>query len=209
MWLSFYNPRGVGDVLMLVADDLARERTATETQANITRIFDSETNETVGYNIAHISDYFTINERGHVILNDEQLEQLNQRLYEFGFDPIELDRSPRLVAAKVMSVTPHPDSDHLSVTMTQVGADETLQIVCGAANVHEGMTTIAALPDAVMPNGQIIRPGSLRGVKSYGMLCSAYELGFDPEHQWRGIVDLATEYAPGTPLSADMLTINH
>ncbi|MDO4671091.1 MAG: DUF4479 and tRNA-binding domain-containing protein [Aerococcus sp.] len=201
MWLSFYNPKGVGDVLMLVNGDLPRERTATETQANITRIFDRETNETVGYNIDHISDYFAINGSGHVIMDDAQLEQLNQRLYEFGFDPIELDRSPRLVAAKVLKVTPHPDSDHLSITESQVAPDVVLQIVCGAANVHEGMTSIAALEGAVMPNGQIIRPGALRGIESAGMLCSAYELGFDPEHKMKGIVDLATPYAPGTPLA--------
>ncbi|MDO4681126.1 MAG: DUF4479 and tRNA-binding domain-containing protein [Aerococcus sp.] len=200
MWLSFYNPKGVGDVLMLVAGDLPRERTAAETQANITRIYDNQTNDTVGYNVDHISDYFTIHDEGHVVLSDEQLEQLNQRLYEFGFDPIEIDRTPRLVAAHVLSVTPHPDSDHLSITQTEVGLEEPLQIVCGAANVHEDMTSIAALSDAVMPNGQIIRPGELRGVESFGMLCSAYELGLDPEHQLKGILDLDEAYAPGTPL---------
>lgn len=200
MWLSFYNPKGIGDVLMLVAGDLPRERVATETQANITRIFDNETNETYGYNIFDLSSYFSLEQTGHVALNDTQLDLLNQHLYESGFDPIQLDTTPRLVVAKVLACEPHHDSDHLSVTQTDIGG-ETVQIVCGAANVHEGMTSIAALPDAVMPNGQIIRPGKLRGVDSVGMLCSAFELGIDPEHKQQGIIDLDQEVAPGTPAS--------
>lgn len=198
MWLSFYNPKGVGDVLMLVAGDLQKEQVATETQANITRIFDKETNETYGYNIFDLSNYFELEETGHVTLDATQIDLLNQHLYESGFDPVQIDNTPRLVVAKVLECVPHQDSDHLSITQTDIGG-ETVQIVCGAANVHEGMTTIAALPDAVMPDGQIIRPGQLRGVDSIGMLCSAYELGVDPEHKLKGIIDLDEPVAPGTP----------
>lgn len=53
-----------------------------------------------------------------------------------------------------------------------------------------------------MPNGQIIWPGELRGVKSNGMICSAYELGLDPDHERQGILVLDDELTPGTPFES-------
>ena len=54
--------------------------------------------------------------------------------------------------------------------------DETLQIVCGAPNVDAGQKVVVAKIGAVMPSGMLIKEGNLRGVDSYGMLCSAREL---------------------------------
>ena len=79
--------------------------------------------------------------------------------------------------------------------------NETYQIVCGAPNVHADMRVVVALPGAVMPDGQVIWPGELRGVASYGMLCSAYELGADPEHQKKGILEIRADVETGTPFA--------
>lgn len=77
-------------------------------------------------------------------------------------------RSPKFVVGYVKECLPHEDSDHLSVTQTEVDNGEVLQIVCGAANIKKGQRVVVAKPGAVMPSGSIIWPGELRGVASNG-----------------------------------------
>lgn len=203
MWISFYNRQGVGDVLMFSKGQLDRSKIAVETIANVTRIYNKETKETFGYNFHHISERLEIEGNGHVQLSEGQMDTLNQLIYEQGYDPIPYENEPRIVVGKVLTCVDHEDSDHLHVTETQVGED-VYQIVCGASNVHADMGVIVALPGAVMPNGQVIRPGELRGVASQGMLCSAYELGRDPEHKQKGIMEVPLDLELGTPF--DQLT---
>ena len=81
-----------------------------------------------------------------------------------------------LVVAKIESITPHPDSDHLQICQMNVGKDDLVQIVTGAQNVFEGAIVPAALPVAKLPHGVVIKDGKLRGVESHGMLCSMGEL---------------------------------
>lgn len=94
----------------------------------------------------------------------------------------------RVVAGKVESVTPHPDSDHLVICMVNVG-NEVLQIVTGAPNVKEGQIVPVALDGSTLPGDVHIKKGKLRGVESNGMLCSHDEmgitvsdLGYEPEY---------------------------
>ncbi len=94
----------------------------------------------------------------------------------------------RVVAGKIESITPHPDSDHLVICMVNVGA-ENLQIVTGAPNVKEGQIVPTALDGSTLPNNVKIKKGKLRGVESNGMLCSHDEmgiseadLGYEPEY---------------------------
>ena len=81
-----------------------------------------------------------------------------------------------VVVAKVLSVEPHPDSDHLVVCQLDCGKDEPVQIVTGAANVVPGAYVPAALHKSLLPNGTKITKGKLRGVPSNGMMCSLSEL---------------------------------
>ena len=81
-----------------------------------------------------------------------------------------------VVVGRVASMDRHPDSDHMFVTQIDVGADAPVQIVTGAWNVHEGDLVPVALDGALLPNGTEIRSGTLRGVRSDGMLCSLKEL---------------------------------
>jgi len=81
-----------------------------------------------------------------------------------------------VVVGEVLSVEPHPDADRLRVCKVNVGS-ETLSIVCGAPNVAEWLKVPAALIGARLPNGLKIKKSKLRGVESFGMLCSAVELG--------------------------------
>jgi len=82
-----------------------------------------------------------------------------------------------VVVAKVISVEKHPDADKLNVTQVDIGADEPVQIVCGAKNVVAGMKACCATVGAVLPGDFKIKKAKLRGVPSNGMLCGANELG--------------------------------
>ncbi len=78
--------------------------------------------------------------------------------------------------ARVESLEKHPDADKLNVCQVTDGS-ETLQIVCGAANVRPGLIIPLAKVGAVLPGDFKIKPAKLRGVESFGMLCSEKELG--------------------------------
>ena len=84
----------------------------------------------------------------------------------------------KLVVGKVLSLEHHPDSDHLWITKTTVNeAEEPLQIVTGAQNLHVGDFVPVALHGSTLPGGKKIKRGKLRGVESNGMLCGITELG--------------------------------
>ncbi len=86
-----------------------------------------------------------------------------------------------IVVAHVLGVEPHPGADKLRVATVDAGTGKTLQIVCGAPNVAEGQKVPCARVGAKLP-GLEIKAAKLRGVESYGMLCSARELGLSEDH---------------------------
>lgn len=102
-----------------------------------------------------------------------------------------------LRTAKVLSVEAHPNADKLHLCEVAVG-DETLSIVCGAPNVRKDLVTTIALVGTVMPDGTKIKASKVRGVKSFGMLCSERELGLSESHT--GIMELPAEFEHGIPL---------
>ena len=112
-----------------------------------------------------------------------------------------------IVTAKVLSKEAHPDSDHLWVTMVDVGTNnvdaegnpEPLQIVCGAQNFNEGDHIVTAMIGAELPGDIKIKKGKLRGVVSCGMNCSARELGLSADHE--GIMILPEDAPIGMPLA--------
>lgn len=111
-----------------------------------------------------------------------------------------------VVAGKVLTCEDHPDSDHLHVCTVDAGTGEILQIVCGAPNVKAGIIVPTALVGATLPDGKI-KKGKLRGVESFGMLCSHDELGitedmlgYEPEY---GILILPDD----TPVGKDIRDI--
>ncbi len=95
-----------------------------------------------------------------------------------------------LVVGHVLSRIPHPDSDHLSVCQVDTGT-ETLQIVCGAPNVAAGQYIILAKIGCELPGGLAIKKSKIRGLESFGMICSLSELGVEkkyiPEEYQNGI----------------------
>ena len=86
-----------------------------------------------------------------------------------------------VVVAEVLSVEKHPDADRLNVCQVNVGESEPLTIVCGAANVTVGIKVPCARIGAVLPGDFKIKQAKVRGIASFGMLCSAVELGLATE----------------------------
>ncbi len=98
-----------------------------------------------------------------------------------------------VVVGYVATCEDHPDSDHLHVTTVDVGAEEKLQIVCGAPNCRQGLKVLCATVGSVLyPNGGDeefkIKRSKIRGVESLGMLCAEDELGIGSDHA--GIMEL-------------------
>lgn len=106
----------------------------------------------------------------------------------------------RVLVAEVVEAARHPDADRLSVCQVNYGADDTVEIVCGAPNVRPGLKTPLALPGTKLPNGLKLRKSKIRGVVSNGMLCSAVELGLGSESD--GIMELADDAPVGEALTA-------
>ena len=104
-----------------------------------------------------------------------------------------------VVVGKIESVKAHPQADKLVICQVDVGQEQDLQIVCGAPNATSGLIVPVALVGAILPNGLEIKTAQLRGVSSYGMLCSADELKLSEDHS--GLMELSENLLIGTPLS--------
>ena len=193
-----YNPKHVGDTLMVITADDKSMKQATERKGNVARLT-TEDGRVIGWNFFEISKEMTIEGIGQVQLTDEQFAQLNELVQKAGFDDVlERDNTPKFVVGLVKTCVPHEDSDHLSVTEIEVDNGEVLQIVCGAANIRKGLKVVVAKPGAMMPDGLLIWPGELRGVESFGMVCSAKELNLANAPMKRGILELPQDAVVGS-----------
>ena len=140
--------------------------------------------------------------KDYIDINDVNAYDLADRITKAGVnvEKIITHDIPDLAVGKVLTCVNHPDSDHLHVTTVDVGS-ETLQIVCGAPNVRAGLKVIVALPGANLPGDFKIKPSTIRGVESNGMLCALYELGLvtktDEEYQ-KGIYELGEDAVIGS-----------
>ncbi|MEQ1835431.1 MAG: phenylalanine--tRNA ligase subunit beta [Candidatus Nitrotoga sp.] len=88
-----------------------------------------------------------------------------------------------VVVAEVLEVIKHPNADRLNVCQVNVGEAAPLSIVCGAPNVAVGMKVPCACIGAILPGDFVIKQAKVRNVDSFGMLCSAKELGLAEESQ--------------------------
>ncbi len=108
------------------------------------------------------------------------VEELCDKMVMAGFEVESIEKEgenlQNVVVARIESIAPHENSDHLQICQMNIGKDELVQIVTGAQNIAEGDLVPAALDDSHLPNGMHIVKGKLRGVESNGMLCSGEEL---------------------------------
>ncbi|CEI85275.1 Phenylalanine--tRNA ligase beta subunit (EC 6.1.1 .20) (Phenylalanyl-tRNA synthetase beta subunit) (PheRS) [Ehrlichia minasensis] len=132
---------------------------------------------------------------------DVSLDMIIKKLSSIGIEVNNVDYCEHLktfVIAEVLEVSPHHSANKLKVCKVSDGK-QILQIVCGASNVRAGMRSVLACVGSVMPTNQsVIEVVKLRGVESYGMLCSKYELGIiDHDSSSNGIIELPDTYNVG------------
>ncbi|HEY0105315.1 MAG TPA: phenylalanine--tRNA ligase subunit beta [Rhizomicrobium sp.] len=131
-----------------------------------------------GADVATIADKLT-----SIGLEVESIEDAGARLKDF-------------VVAQVVSAEKHPNADKLKLCMVDDGSGAPVQVVCGAPNAHAGMKAVFARPGTVIPvSGEALKVGTIRGVESRGMLCSARELLLGEDHD--GIIELAADATIG------------
>ena len=121
--------------------------------------------------------------------------------------PVTTSTLEHVLVAEVVSLEAHPDADKLRVCQVNVGKTKPLTIVCGAANVRAGGKYPAALEGAQLPNGLTIKPTTLRGVASQGMLCSGTELGLGEQSD--GLYTLPADAPIGKPVFDYMALDDH
>lgn len=136
------------------------------------------------------------------------VEELCDRMVMAGFEvesiECEGEKIKNVVAARIVKLEPHTDSDHLQICQMDIGAENLVQIVTGAQNIKEGDLVPAALDNSDLPNGMHIKAGKLRGVESNGMLCSGEELCLTEDDyegaSVHGILILKGDWKPGTDM---------
>lgn len=140
--------------------------------------------------------------KDYINLDGEDLKELANKVTKAGInvEKVVTNHIDNLVIGEVKNVTPHPDSDHLNVCMVDIG-DKTIQIVCGASNVREGLKVIVAKEGAILPGNFEIKKGKIRGIESNGMICALFELGLEEKNDEtyaKGITELDSSAKVGT-----------
>ena len=107
--------------------------------------------------------------------------------------------------AKIISTKKHPNADRLQLCLVDIG-EEKIEVVCGAKNAREGLTTIYAPVGSTIPDsGFKLKKAKIRGIESSGMLCSKKELRLGEDSE--GIAELSNNLKPGKSI-ADELNLN-
>jgi phenylalanyl-tRNA synthetase beta chain len=137
------------------------------------------------------------------------LSEILDALNMIGLEVEDVDDKSALqpfVIAKVLSAEKHPDADKLRVLSVDTGSGEPVQVVCGAPNAETGLIGAFAAPGTYVPGLDVtLSVGKIRGVESYGMMCSERELQMSDEHD--GIISLPDDAPIGTPF-ADYAELN-
>lgn len=192
-----YNKDGIGDVLIIPIKKGNYNEITIEQYGDIIKIT-NQRKEILGYNIFNASQYFTLNNHGRFSMNEDLVDDLKNLFAANKLqDNLDFDLSPKFVVGHVLEKTQHENADKLSVCKVDVG-EEVLQIVCGAANVAKGQNVVVAKIGAIMPSGLQIKSTKLRGVDSFGMICSREELGLPNLAEEKGIYILDQSYEVGS-----------
>jgi phenylalanyl-tRNA synthetase beta chain len=109
----------------------------------------------------------------------------------------------KVITAHIVEMEKHPNADKLTLCRVDTGS-EIVSVVCGAPNTAQGQKVALALPGATLAGFPPIEKRAVRGIESFGMLCSERELGLSDDHS--GIMLLPGDMKPGVPLG-DILEI--
>jgi phenylalanyl-tRNA synthetase beta chain len=127
---------------------------------------------------------------------DADVDTITDKLTAIGLEVESVeDAGARLkdfTVAEIVSAEKHPNADKLRLCMVNAGDATPLQIVCGAPNARAGIKVVLARPGTVIPvTGEALKIGTIRGVESRGMMCSARELLLGEDHD--GIIELPAD----------------
>src|SRR4051812_43339113 len=133
------------------------------------------------------------------------LDDIVETLTRIGLEVEEVEDKAKTLApykvAYVISAEQHPNADRLRVCIVDTGDGAPIQVVCGAPNARTGMKSVFAPPGTYIPGKNItLGIGTIRGVESRGMLCSAAELEISDDHD--GIIDLPADAPVGAAYAA-------
>src|ERR1700719_4125758 len=134
---------------------------------------------------------------------DELVEKLAAKLTMIGLEVEHIEDKAKVLApftiARVISAEQHPNADRLRVCMVDTGNGAApVQVVCGAPNARAGLVSVFSAPGTYIPGKDItLGVGTIRGVESRGMLCSAAELKISEDHD--GIMELPADAPIGAP----------
>jgi len=134
---------------------------------------------------------------------DEPVEKIAETLTMIGLEVEHLEDKAKTLApytiAKIITAVQHPNADRLRVCMVDTGnGSAPIQVVCGAPNARDGLVSVFAPPGTYIPGkGITLGVGTIRGVESHGMLCSAAELEISEDHD--GIIELPADAPIGKP----------
>ncbi len=116
----------------------------------------------------------------------DKLTNIGLEVESFESSTSELDT---FIVAKIINAKTHPNADRLKLCDVDIGSDKTIEVVCGAPNAKNGLLTVYAPPGSIIPKNQMkLSVSKIRGVTSYGMLCSESELLLSNESD--GIIEL-------------------
>ena len=116
----------------------------------------------------------------------EKLTDIGLEVESFQSSSLDTDN---FIIAKILSTEKHPNADRLKICDVDIGKENTVKVVCGAPNARTNLLTIYAGPGSVIPKNKLkLSVSKIRGVTSYGMLCSESELNISEESE--GITEL-------------------
>jgi len=123
---------------------------------------------------------------------DKSLTELTDKLTAIGLEVEGVDEGSiyrAFILARIVTAAKHPNADKLQVLQVDAGGEALVQIVCGAPNARAGLVGVLAKPGTYIPGlDSVLNVGTIRGVESFGMMCSERELVLSDEHN--GIIDL-------------------
>lgn len=135
---------------------------------------------------------------------DATLDEIVEKLTDIGLEVDGVDDRVAFKAfkiAKVLTAVQHPDADKLRVLSVDTGEGQPVQVVCGAPNARAGLVGVLGRPGDYVPGLDVtLSVGKIRGVESFGMMCSERELELSDEHN--GIIDLPLDAPVGTSFAS-------
>ncbi len=139
------------------------------------------------FNIGWLKEHLDTKYKDNKII--EKLTDVGLEVESFENASTELDN---FKIAKIINAEQHPNADRLRVCDVDIGKENTVKVVCGAPNAKKDLLTVYAGPGSIIPKNKMkLSVSKIRGVTSYGMLCSESELNLSNESE--GITELKAD----------------